>query len=95
MNKILLKNFSTSLTDLTNLNKQTKLQKILKYIKNPLNILPRILYEFKKYKFEIDWNERSKKMGNSSVFGNQIDEEEQKKIIRFFALPLIKKILIQ
>ena len=64
MNKILLGNFKTSLTDLINKNKQTKFQKILKYIKNPLNILPRILYEIKKYKSEIDWNERTKKMGN-------------------------------
>ena len=90
MNKILLGNFKTSLTDLVNKNKQTKLQKILRYIQNPFSILPRILYEFKKYKTEIDWNERSKKMGNSSVFGNQIDEEEQIKITNIHRNILLK-----
>ena len=56
------------------------IQKILKYIKNPSKILPRIFWEFKKYNVELDWNERAKHMGNSSVFGNLIDVEEQKNI---------------
>ena len=89
-NKICLENFKTSLTDLVNTHKKSNFQKIIKYIKNPLNILPRILYEFKKYKSEIDWNERSEKMGNSSVYGNLIDEEEQKKITDIHRKILLK-----
>jgi SAM-dependent methyltransferase len=89
-NKICLENFKTSLTDLVNTHKKSNFQKIIKYIKNPLNILPRILYVFKKYKSEIDWNERSEKMGNSSVYGNLIDEEEQKKITDIHRKILLK-----
>ena len=89
-NKICLENFKTSLTDLVNTHEKSNFQKIIKYIKNPLNILPRILYVFKKYKSEIDWNERSEKMGNSSVYGNLIDEEEQKKITDIHRKILLK-----
>lgn len=80
MNKICLENFKTSLPDLVKIDKRSKFQKILTYIKNPSKILPRIFWELKKYNFEIDWNERTKNMGNSSVFGNLIDIKEQKNI---------------
>ena len=80
MNKICLENFKTSLSDLVNTQKKSNFQKILKYIKNPLKILPRIFWEFKKYNLELNWNERTKNMGNASVFGNLIDVVEQKNL---------------
>ena len=80
MNKICVENFKTSLTDLNSASKKSNFQKILKYIKNPQKILPRIFWEFKKYSLECDWNEITKNMRNSSVFGIQIDDEEMKNI---------------
>ena len=82
MSKILLKKFNTSLSKLNSTDQKTYLQKISKYLKNPLKIFPRILWEFNKYFYEIDWNERIKKMGNSAVFGNEIDEDEQNEITK-------------
>jgi cyclopropane fatty-acyl-phospholipid synthase-like methyltransferase len=90
MNKILLENFKTSLSDSVVRDKRTILQKIYKYIKNPIKIFPRILMEFKEYDYEINWDQRTEKMGKSSVFGNQINNEEQKKITN-----LHKKILFK
>ena len=80
MNKILLENFKTSLSEITIPDKRTNLQKILEYLKNPLKILPRIFRGLKIYNHEINWEQRTEEMGKSSVFGNQIDAEEQKKI---------------
>ena len=90
MNKICLENFETSLTNLENIQKKSNFQKILKYIKNPQKILPRIFWEFKKYNLELDWNERTKNMGNSSVFGNQIENEEMKNITNIHKKILLK-----
>lgn len=83
MNKILLEDFKTTLSEAylkLAIDKRTTLQKILEYLKNPIKIFLKVLLIFKKNNNEINWEQRTKKMGNSSVFGYQIDEEEQKKI---------------
>lgn len=77
-----LKNYKTSLTSLVEKNKRSIFIKLFEYIKNPKNILPRILWEFKKYKKEIDWHNRVKVMGNSSVFANKISFKEQNKLTK-------------
>jgi len=90
MKKICLENFKTSLTDFNKFSKKSSFQKILKYIKNPQKFLTRIFLEFKKYNVELDWNERTKNFGNSSVFGNQIDDEEMKNITNIHKKILLK-----
>ncbi|WP_440677299.1 methyltransferase domain-containing protein [Candidatus Pelagibacter sp. HIMB1587] len=90
MNKILLEDFKTSLSDKVVNDKKKNLQKILEYLKNPIKIFSRVLLIFKKNNYEMNWEQRTEKMGNSSVFGNQINTEEQKKITN-----LHKKIILK
>ena len=80
MKKILLENFKTSLSKLNTNSKSITSEKLIKYVKNPVKIFPRIIWEFKKHFKEMDWEKRSEEMGNSSVFGNQISVAEQEKI---------------
>ena len=80
MNKTLLEDFKTSLSEIIIPDKRTNLQKILEYLKNPLKIFLRIFLKSEKNNYEINWERRTDEMGKSSVFGNQIDAEEQKKI---------------
>ncbi len=90
MKKILLDNFKTSLSDLKKKEENKISKKLVKYILNPFKIFPRIIWEIKKYFKETNWDERSAKMGNSSVFGNQISLSEQKKITDIHEKILLK-----
>ena len=85
-----LKNYKTSLTILVEKNKKSIFKKLFEYIKNPKKILPRILWEFKKHKKEINWNNRVKEMGNSAVFANKISIKEQNKLTKLHEAMLYK-----
>ncbi len=86
---MILKNYKTSFSKVKK-NDEKILKKIKKYIINPNKILPRILWEYKKYILEINWKDRVRTMGNSSVYANHISREEQKKVTKIHEKLLFK-----
>ena len=57
------------------------IHKLKKYFLKPQQFLKTIKFHiFDKRKIEINWNERVKKMGLSSVLSSEFDLKEQKKI---------------
>lgn len=83
MSEKILKNFKTSLFKLLEKEKTSILSKIIKYIRNPSKIFPRLIISgLKKISVEMNWDKRVQQMGNSAVFANNISKKEQEKITK-------------